>query len=1216
MRSLRMSLPALALAVVIIVSASCNLQEPGSVDGLDPLDPDSLVIAPNEASTVVDVPVTFDAPDTTVQGNQVSGPVSWTASGGEITAEGVFRASETGTYEVRAERGGRRGRSRVLVSEPTSGGSLASISISPATLSLQPGATFTFSATGSRTDGTTVPVAVTWTATGGSINSGGTYTAGTTAGNSFRVIAVQQGGTLADTAAIIITSGPVTITSIQVSPATATLNTGATQQFSAVGRTSSGSTTSVPVTWSATGGSISSGGLYTAASTPGTFRVIAVRQGSTMADTSTITITNPAPTLQRVEISPANANLEQGAVQQFAATGRMSDGSTTAVSVTWSATGGTITASGRYTAGTTEGTFRVIAVRQGDTMADTSAITIAAPTGATLERIEVTPPSVSLQTGATQQFAAVGRMSDNTTTAVTVNWTATGGTINSAGLFTAGSSAGTFRVIAVRQGDTMADTSAVTVTLPPPTLTAVEVTPASVSLETGETQQFSALGRMSDGSTSSVSVNWTETGGTINSSGLYTAGSTPGTFRVIATRQGGTQADTSTVTITAPPPTLSAVVLTPASVTLAAGANQQFSASGRMSDGSTSAVSVTWSATGGSVSGAGLYTAGSTAGTFRVIAVQQGGTLADTSSITITPAAPTLTAVEVTPASATLNAGATQQFTAVGRMSDGSTSAVSVTWTETGGTITSGGLYTAGSTAGTFRVIATRQGGTQADTSAITINASAPTLTGVEVTPASAALTTGATQQFTAVGRMSNGSTSSVTVTWSATGGSITTGGLYTAGGSTGTFRVIAMQQGGTLADTSSVTISTAPPPGARPNPQGLPLAASGSGSVAPNMATVAALQSAAAAGGTYTDPYTGVTVLKLTSNSLPSSGSHEHGYAEGGFRISQSFMVGGERYSSILTGDGYIHDVRHSDMAVTRRARLTINMSGEIGAAFSANPATPRILYVVSNGGSPAQVDRYDTQTMTLANTGNFPWRPTRPSGASGDLNWFQTQYNDTWMTAQWGGSGATAIHAFRPADGFQRFLVVGADEHHLDKKLGYVYLVNRPTPVWRLSDGATFQASDPGNHIATDHSGAVGGALVGAAFWQGGGGAFYYRPDLNQTFWFITSDANFHSASNDWYNAGHWCVDQPSDVVSEQWFVADRFLGDDSGAKIRRGMIAFVRLNGEVRLLAAHGSAASSYQSYPQTHPAIDGRLVMWTSDMNGSGQYQVFVARVPVS
>ena len=43
-----------------------------------------------------------------------------------------------------------------------------------------------------------------------------------------------------------------------------------------------------------------------------------------------------------------------------------------------------------------------------------------------------------------------------------------------------------------------------------------------------------------------------------------------------------------------------------------------------------------WTATGGTISAAGLYSAGGTAGTYQVIAVQQGGTLADTSSILIT----------------------------------------------------------------------------------------------------------------------------------------------------------------------------------------------------------------------------------------------------------------------------------------------------------------------------------------------------------------------------------------------------------------------------------------------------------------------------------------------------------------------------------------------------------------------------------------------------
>jgi hypothetical protein len=117
---------------------------------------------------------------------------------------------------------------------------------------------------------------------------------------------------------------------------------------------------------------------------------------------------------------------------------------------------------------------------------------------------------------------------------------------------------------------------------------------------------------------------------------VYTAGGTAGSFQVIATANGF--ADTSTVTVTAAAPTLVAVELTPASASLQTGGSQQFSVVGRLSNGSTQSVSVTYTATGGTVSGGGLYTAGSTAGSYRVIAVQQGGSLADTAAVTVTPA--------------------------------------------------------------------------------------------------------------------------------------------------------------------------------------------------------------------------------------------------------------------------------------------------------------------------------------------------------------------------------------------------------------------------------------------------------------------------------------------------------------------------------------------------------------------------------------------------
>ncbi len=93
--------------------------------------------------------------------------------------------------------------------------------------------------------------------------------------------------------------------------------------------------------------------------------------------------------------------------------------------------------------------------------------------------------------------------------------------------------------------------------LVPRTLAAVIVTPSSASLAVGETQQFSVTGLMSDGTYASVTVHWTATSGTVSAIGLYTAGTTTGTFRVIAVQQGGTLEDTSTVTVNPSGPTSS-----------------------------------------------------------------------------------------------------------------------------------------------------------------------------------------------------------------------------------------------------------------------------------------------------------------------------------------------------------------------------------------------------------------------------------------------------------------------------------------------------------------------------------------------------------------------------------------------------------------------------------------------------------------------------------
>ena len=101
-----------------------------------------------------------------------------------------------------------------------------------------------------------------------------------------------------------------------------------------------------------------------------------------------------------------------------------------------------------------------------------------------------------------------------------------------------------------------ADTSSVRVTGPNTTAPVIGITvsPSLVSVTAGQQQQFTVTGRASDGSSVQALVTWAATGGTINGSGGYAAGNTIGTYRVIATLQGGGLADTATVSIVAASP--------------------------------------------------------------------------------------------------------------------------------------------------------------------------------------------------------------------------------------------------------------------------------------------------------------------------------------------------------------------------------------------------------------------------------------------------------------------------------------------------------------------------------------------------------------------------------------------------------------------------------------------------------------------------------------
>jgi hypothetical protein len=263
----------------------------------------------------------------------------------------------------------------------------------------------------------------------------------------------------------------------------------------------------------------------------------------------------------------------------------------------------------------------------------------------------------------------------------------------------------------------------------------VAVTPSSATLQPGQSLQLTA---------SAPGVSWTSSDSGIvrvSAAGLVTSVA-PGTARVAASaarsRVGIAELTVTATSTTPAQPTapatpgtsvLQAVMLSPAQVTLGTGSFYQFTVAGTWSDGSTAVPPVSYSATGGNISPQGMFTAGTTPGTYRVIAAEQGGPHADTSIVILTSTAPLLLQLMLAPATLTLASGTTQQFSVSATWSDGAAHTATVSYAATGGSITPAGLYTAGSVAGVYRVIATSQAGGPADTTVVQIPAPLPSPT-------------------------------------------------------------------------------------------------------------------------------------------------------------------------------------------------------------------------------------------------------------------------------------------------------------------------------------------------------------------------------------------------------------------------------------------------------------------------------------------------------
>ena len=625
---------------------------------------------------------------------------TWTATAGTIsTGTGFFTApGSSGPVTISAASGDVSGSSTVTVLDE------APIVVTPALASSSTvtGASTSLSILGDD-DGGEANLTYTWKTTilpnGVSLPtfsaSNGTN-AGKTTGVTFSLagtygfeVTITDGGGQSVSRSLFV-SVVTTMTSIAVSPSPTTLIPGDKQQFTAVAKDQFGrSLATQPVfTWSATDNAIgTTSGLYTAPY-EGASVTVTVHSGSITGSCS-FTVTNEVPRVENVATAADNSVTNEHTT--LSVLGEDNNGESN-LTYTWVTTTLPVAASqptfaqnGTNTAKTTDVTFTSAGVYAFTvTITDRDARSVTSTVGVTVVQtsssVDVSPATVALDAGGTQQFSATAydQFGYEMATQPTFTWNATagGGQIDEDGLYTApndiASTAPVDETVTVQTGAFQA-TSTVTVTNHAPKV-ATAPTSATATV-TGTTTTLSVLGD-DDAGESNLIYTW-EAGvypldhedpehpevlltsaptfsvnKTNDAKDTVVTFSTPGTyaFNVTITDKGGLWVNTLSmelqiyldVTVT---PTVTTVAISPATQTLSGNAGGTLDLSATASDQFGLPVSqpeVTWSTTAGTIGTNGVLHAPNTMMPVTVT-VQSGGVSASR-SVAISNPDPTLSA--------------------------------------------------------------------------------------------------------------------------------------------------------------------------------------------------------------------------------------------------------------------------------------------------------------------------------------------------------------------------------------------------------------------------------------------------------------------------------------------------------------------------------------------------------------------------------------------
>ena len=392
-----------------------------------------------------------------------------------------------------------------------------------------------------------------------------------------------------------------------------------------------------------------------------------------------------------------------------------------------------------------------------------------------LKTITVTPANATVAKGENLQLVATGVYSDGSTQVLTdsVTWQTNKSAI--AAVSEQGQVTGMGEGAAQVSASYQQVTGSTYVTIGAPALVGISVTPTPSSLPVGESEQLTATGKFSDGTTQNLtqSVTWASSGtgiATVTPTGSV-LGNALGTASITAT----SAALTGSASVTVGQAALVGITVTPNPSSVPLGESEQLTATAKFSDGSTQNVtqSVTWASSGTGIAtvnsaGSVLATGG---GTANITATM--GTTNGTASVTVGQAA--LIGITITPSQSSLPIGESEQLAATGNFSDGSVQNLTqaVLWSSSGSAIAS--VSSAGSVVANALGSATINATAGAVTGSAGLTVTPAVVVSLNIVPATFSFVLGNTSQLQASAAWSDGTVSNVTASaaWSATPASI-----------------------------------------------------------------------------------------------------------------------------------------------------------------------------------------------------------------------------------------------------------------------------------------------------------------------------------------------------------------------------------------------------------------------------------------------------------